>query len=74
MNLRRFRLPKDPGWADTVAQPGDSQLGRPSEWSESRLDPRRCGDFRGDLDGLEVQELDSETVFDRLFGPAPQRP
>lgn len=66
----------DSGWADTVAEPGDSQLGhsRHGDWLDSRRDPRRDGDFRGDLDGLEVQELDSETVFDRLFGPAPQAP
>jgi len=85
MNFLRTRLRPGHPWVNStggLSVAPDSQLAVSSISGQPRIPglakaPAEAGAPQGQatqLPGLEVIELDSETVFDRLFGGPPDEP
>jgi hypothetical protein len=76
--MRRLRLSSasaaDTQWQDTTPMPLCEPWTVPAVTGQVR-DPRRQHEppFEQITQGLEMRELESQTVFDQLFGSLPRR-
>lgn len=65
INMLRRIIPSNVAWQAT--QPGELGPSTGVAWAGHRPQPP----LREVLQGLDVRELDGETLFDQLFGPPP---